>query len=382
MTGPLLLPVSDDTAAGRAPFAWPTVDRDGTPHVLAFTSPQSIADALPGQSVQYVTVEFAEVAANLPDGWCLAVDPGLPTAVLLPASELRHPPTAGGTADVAQALRDAVAAEDPDALMAALLRAEFTVPLAPEATGVPELADPGFPWWCVPDADGNPSVPVFTSPALLRQALDDPPATVVASSVRLFAHWPDPSWHLAVDPGTPFAVSLPGTAVREVSGWLDEVRRTVTGAAAGPPVAAGPAGPGSDQPGVDEPDPDLPVRMQVVVPHRYLQAYVSDNYDRVAGVVHRWHGPGRDTPRRLYARLALLGPESPFTVDDEWVPVLRWPPGPDTPPNWLDGGPQHRSLVVPDGAQLRVLHHDGGDELLASYDRAARRWQPTDQPAD
>ncbi|WJK41456.1 SseB family protein [Solwaraspora sp. WMMA2056] len=381
MTGPLLLPVSDDTAAGRAPFAWPTVDHDGTPHVLAFTSPQAIADALPGQSVQYVTVEFAEVAANLPDGWCLAVDPGSPTAVLLPASELRDQlsTVGGGTAgDVARALRDAVAAEDPDALMAALLQAEFTVPLAPPATGVvPGLTDPDFPWWCVPDADGNPSVPVFTSPALLRQALDDPPATVAASSVQLFAHWPDPGWHLAVDPGTPFAVSLPGTAVREVSGWLDEVRRTVTGAAAGPIES------GSDPPDQDpDLDPDLPVRMQVVVPHRYLQAYVSDNYDRVAGVVHRWHGPGRDTPRRLYARLALLGPESPFTVDDEWVPVLRWTPGPDTPPSWLDGGPQHRSLVVPDGAQLRVLHHDGGDELLASYDRAARRWLPTDQPAD
>ncbi|MFV2088416.1 SseB family protein [Micromonospora sp. LOL_021] len=381
-TGPLLLPVSAEAAAGQAPFAWPTVEHDGAPHVLAFTSPQAIAAGLPGESVRYVTVTLAEVAAAIPDdSWWLAVDPGLPIADRISAGQLRElapspdadadADAAAGPADpagdIAQALRAAVAAEDPDAVMAALLRAEFTVPLppgaAPDAT---DLADPGFPWWCLPDEAGQPSVPVFTSPALLAEVFDVPPPSVVASSVRLFANWPDPRWQLAVDPGTASAVSLPGEAVRQVSRWLDELRRTATEADQAVEVET-----------VDA-DPDVPVRMQLVIPHRHLHAYVADGYDRMAGPVHRWHGPGRDTPNRLYARLGLLGPESPFTAADEWVPVVRWEPGPDTPATWLDERPQQRALAVPDGAELHVLHQDGRDELLARFDRGGRRWLPAE----
>ncbi|WP_326550395.1 SseB family protein [Micromonospora sp. NBC_01813] len=387
--GPLLLPVSAETAAGSAPFAWPTVQHDGQTHVLAFTSEQAIATALPGESVRYVTVELAEVAANLPDdSWILAVDPGSPNAARIPAGELRDLPSSGTTVEVAQALRAAILAEEPDALMAALLRAEFTVPLPPggAGTGAPEppgLSDPDFPWWCLPDEHRRPSVPVFTSPALMRQALGDTAtAAATATSVQLFANWPDPSWQLAVNPGTPSAVSLPGSAVREVSGWLDELR---SGGPTGDAPDPGPpdlSPPDPDVPDLSPPDPDAPLRMQVLIPHRYLHSYVSDGYDRIAGLVSRWYGRGRDTPRRLYARLGLLGPQSPFSSDDEWVPVIRWQPGPDTPSSWLDGSPQQHALVVPDGAGLHIVHQDGRDELLARFDAANHRWLPAqDGPA-
>lgn len=393
--GPLLLPVSADTAAGDAPFAWPTLEHDGRTHVLAFTSEEAIAAALPGESVRYITVELAEVAASIPDdSWILTVDPGTPTATQLSGADLRELSTSGIGAEAASALRAAVAAEDPDALMAALLRAEFTVPLAPADTVLaqpPESIGPDFPWWCLPDEQGRPSVPVFTSAALMRQALGDGgvSAVVHATSARLFANWPDPDWQLAVNPGTPLAVSLPGTAVQQVSRWLDDLRRDLTDATAG---ATGP-GPGSvpagqsgrpaaadaerdSGAGLDEPDPDAPLLMQVLIPHRYLHSYVTDGYDRVAGLVNRWYGPGRDTPARLYARLALLGPQSPFSAGDEWVPVVRWTPGPDTPTTWLDHGPQHHALVVPDGAGLHIVHQDGRDELLARFEAESRQWLP------
>ncbi|WBB97132.1 MULTISPECIES: SseB family protein [unclassified Solwaraspora] len=373
-TGPLLLPVSAETAAGQAPFAWPTVEHDGAPHVLAFTSPQAIAAGLPGESVRYVTVTLAEVVATIPDdSWWLAVDPGLPIAHRITAGQLRELAPSPDAGDIARALRAAVAAEDPDAVMAALLRVEFTVPMPPDAdpdAAATDLADPRFPWWCLPDEAGQPSVPVFTSPAMLAEVFDVPPPSVVASSVRLFANWPDPRWQLAVNPGTASAVSLPGEAVRQVSRWLDELRRTVTEGADADRADADRAGA----------DPDVPVRMQLVVPHRHLHAFVADGYDRMAGPVHRWHGPGRDTPDRLYARLGLLGPESPFTAADEWVPVVRWEPGPDTPVTWLDERPQQRALAVPDGAELHVLHQDGRDELLARFDRGGRRWLPVEPP--
>ncbi|MDG4773767.1 SseB family protein [Solwaraspora sp. WMMD792] len=385
-TGPLLLPVSAETAAGQAPFAWPTVEHDGAPHVLAFTSPQAIAAGLPGESVRYVTVTLAEVAATIPDdSWWLAVDPGLPIADRITAGQLRELIPAPDAGDIAQALRAAVAAEDPDAVMAALLRAEFTVPLLPDAdpdAAATDLADPRFPWWCLPDEAGQPSVPVFTSPAMLAELFDVPPPSVVASSVRLFANWPDPGWQLAVDPGTASAVSLPGEAVRQVSQWLDELRRTVTEADQADVAQTVTEADRAEGTEVDraEAEPDVPVRMQLVVPHRHLHAYVADGYDRMAGPVHRWHGSGRDTPKRLYARLGLLGPESPFTAADEWVPVVRWEPGPDTPATWLDEQPQQRALAVPDGAELHVLHQDGSDELLARFDRSGRRWLPVDPP--
>ncbi|ASW57125.1 SseB family protein [Plantactinospora sp. KBS50] len=386
-TGPLLLPVSPEAAAGRAAPAWPTAILEGVTHVLAFTSPEAIAACLPGRSVSYRADSLTGLVVGWPDDdWLLAVDPGLPIQLRLGVQEVRDAP--GLTAELATeaALRDAVLARDGDALTVALLRAPLVVPLAPDGSGSRDLTDPEFPWWRLPDEAGAPTVPVFTSEARLRQVLGEH-ELVQVNSLQLADNWPDPQCQLVVNPGTPVTAALPGTSVLALRDWLGEVRTTLVEAVdqerrreaeAEPPVRPDWAG-AVDEP-EEDPDPDLPVRLQIAVPHRYVPSYLEQGYDRVAGLVHAWSGPGRDTPARLYRRLGLLGEGSPFQESDEWVAVLRWSPDETTPADWVRGDPRMEAIVVPDGCGLHVLHRDGRDEPLARYDAAARSWQPT--PAD
>ncbi|GIJ79990.1 SseB protein N-terminal domain-containing protein [Micromonospora phaseoli] len=387
--GPLLLPVSPAAAAGHEPAGWPTGRHDGVTHVVAYTSPAAIAAGLPGQSVSYRVTGFADVAADWPDDdWMLAIDPGLPIAVRLTADELRT--LAAPTLAAERPLRDAILREDPDALMSVLFRAELVLPLRPDGPTTRDLSDPEFPWWTLPDEQGRASLPVFTSEARLRQALGDRDLVVV-SSLQLTDHWPDLSWQLLLNPETPLAAALPGAALLTLRDWVAELRQVVTAAAEqerrrretagyaepstmGLPVPMPRSAPETAE---DEgPDPDVPLLLQLVIPHRYLSSYLDDGYDRAAGLVHAWHGPGRDTPVRLYRRLGLLGEGSPFEESDEWVPVLRWPPSKATPEQWGQGPPRMESLVVPDGTELRCLHQDGRDELLARFEAASRRWSP------
>ncbi|RIV34345.1 SseB family protein [Micromonospora radicis] len=385
--GPLLLPVAPGSVAGD-PAGWPTGRHDGVTHVLAYTSPTAIGAGLPGQSVQYRVAALADLAVDWPDDrWMLAVDAGLPIGVRLTADELRTLADPAVRAELP--LREAVRRQDPDALVSALLRAELVLPLRPDGPATRDLSDPEFPWWGLPDEQGRVSLPVFTSETRLRQALGEHDSVLV-SSLQLTEHWPDPSWQLLVNPETPLAAALPGEAVLALRDWLGELRdvlgdateqerrrRATAGyadpATVGVPVSRPVPDAEADDPG---PDPDVPLRLQLVIPHRYLASYLDDGYDRAAGLVHAWHGPQRDTPIRLYRRLGLLGEGSPFEESDEWVAVLRWPPGEATPAEWGQGRPRMESLVVPDGTELHCLHRDGRDELLARFDATAHSWAP------
>nr|WP_240742402.1 SseB family protein [Micromonospora zingiberis] len=385
-SGPLLLPVPATAPAGE-PAAWPTGQHEGVTHVMAYTSPAAIAAGLPGQPVTYRVSVLTDLAADWPDDrWVLAVDAGLPIGVRLTADELASLAAAAIEAELP--LREAIHQQDPDALMSALLRAELVLPLRPDGPATRDLGDPEFPWWCLPDEQGRPSVPVFTSEARLRQALGDHDSVVV-SSLQLTEHWPDAAWQLLLNPETPLAAALPGEAVSTLRDWLGELRdvlgdaaerersRRVSAGYADPATVGVPVPRTAPEPAADEaPDPDLPLRLQLVIPHRYLASYLDDGYDRAAGLVHAWHGPGRDTPIRLYRRLGLLGAGSPFEESDEWVAVLRWPPGEHTPQEWGRGQPRMESLIVSDGTELRCLHQDGRDEFLARFDATARRWSP------
>lgn len=81
----LLLPVSPDAAAGRAPMGWGTWASGGRTHLLAFTTPQAMANCLaehPGSARRATYQDLANAWPNRE--WWLAINPGLPIEGYLP----------------------------------------------------------------------------------------------------------------------------------------------------------------------------------------------------------------------------------------------------------------------------------------------------------
>jgi SseB protein N-terminal domain len=82
----LLLPVSADALAGRAPMGWGTWTTGNRTHVLAFTSPMSLAICLSDRGASYRVLPFHTLAAQWPNyEWWLAINPGLPIEAYLPS---------------------------------------------------------------------------------------------------------------------------------------------------------------------------------------------------------------------------------------------------------------------------------------------------------
>jgi hypothetical protein len=82
----LLLPVSSDAIAGRAPMGWGTWTAGERTHVLAFTSSEAMHACLAEHAGSARRIPFHELAAGWPDlEWWLAVNPGLPIEGYLPA---------------------------------------------------------------------------------------------------------------------------------------------------------------------------------------------------------------------------------------------------------------------------------------------------------
>ena len=82
----MLLPVSAEALAGRAPMGWGTWTTANRTHVLAFTSPQSLYACLNEPGASYRSVPFHVLSADWPNyEWWLAVNPGLPIEAYLPS---------------------------------------------------------------------------------------------------------------------------------------------------------------------------------------------------------------------------------------------------------------------------------------------------------
>lgn len=97
----LVLPVSPPAAAGRAPLSWATATVEGRSWLLAFTSVDAFerAGRVPGDA--HRPIGFLPLAAFWPDAqWNLAVNPGLPSQLLLEAGTVirlaRTEPLVGG----------------------------------------------------------------------------------------------------------------------------------------------------------------------------------------------------------------------------------------------------------------------------------------------
>jgi len=82
----LVLPVSSEALAGRAPMGWGTWTTSNRTHVLAFTSPAALYACLNEPGASYRTMPFPSLAAGWPNyEWWLAVNPGLPIEAYLPS---------------------------------------------------------------------------------------------------------------------------------------------------------------------------------------------------------------------------------------------------------------------------------------------------------
>ncbi|MEV4122065.1 SseB family protein [Micromonospora sp. NPDC049645] len=159
----------------------------------------------------FVTRTAAEVLTNEPGALsCRALPPAAPQAArpgpaMLPGAAV--PPAAAQPAVVA-VLAAAVERRDLPGYLGVLAGATVCVPLAGEPT-----PDADFPWTVVGDATGAPLLPVFTSPDALAAFTGDGVPFIALPCAELFEDWPDPSWGLAVDPGSARAVALAAPAL-------------------------------------------------------------------------------------------------------------------------------------------------------------------------
>ncbi|WP_192581115.1 SseB family protein [Micromonospora noduli] len=137
--------------------------------------------------------------------------PAVPAARPGPAAPAARPgpaPAEDAVPAVVAQLAAAVDRRDLPGYLGALAGATVCVPLAGEPT-----PDVDFPWTVVGDAIGAPLLPVFTSPGALAAFAGDGVPFVALPCAELFEDWPDPSWGLAVDPGSPRAVALAAPAL-------------------------------------------------------------------------------------------------------------------------------------------------------------------------
>ncbi|MBX7269465.1 SseB family protein [Micromonospora sp. Llam7] len=88
----VLMPVAADSAPGSRPgdpgFVWPAVELEGQTFVVAYTSPQRLADHT-DPAAETVQVRFVQLIRRWPDtSWSFAVNPGTPVGAKLPGEQL------------------------------------------------------------------------------------------------------------------------------------------------------------------------------------------------------------------------------------------------------------------------------------------------------
>jgi hypothetical protein len=237
----LLLPVSAEALAGRAPMGWGTWTTGNRTHVLAFTSPGALFTCLNDPSGSYRTVPFHALAGDWPNyEWWLAVNPGLPIEAYLPSwfvaqltrGEVRLPGRTMGArarmaqSDLATALTGRVRAAGPPPAQAAQASAAVPVsPLPPRPGGPVSMNGRGHPVVETVDAE----------------IIDYPPA---AGSARVYGRgdmWPEAGpgpggVAFAPDPPTrPIPRPAPAPAAAPAAG--PPVRETMDAEVVAPPEA-------------------------------------------------------------------------------------------------------------------------------------------------
>src|SRR5690606_9776302 len=183
--------------------------------------------------------------------------------------------------DLERQLSDAVGG-GLDLSLSILLLAKVLLPVADGADPAVRPGDPAFQWR-TDKLDGDPYVAVFTSPELLAAHLGGPVPAHGVRFVQLIRAWPDPSWSLMVNPGTPIEVALPAAQIATLAASATEVGLDDNAGEAGESGAAR-AAQASRRSATGN---DLPPMMQKAIAPSQVAWYLERSYDRVSGFVHR-----------------------------------------------------------------------------------------------
>jgi hypothetical protein len=210
------------------------------------------------------------------------------------------------------------------------------------------------------------------------------------------AAWPDPRWHLLLNPRLPLESFIDSADVVRVasSELVDHLPGTVYSAQGGA----------------------RPTVVQKPMTLDQLVRYLQESDHRVAGYVHRLEDVAHlDTPARLVEGLALDYPGSPFSAGDEMAFLLRWPVvGAElyrVPYGGTDAGAMRAidgwvveeaaftgtgfvpmtvppiqeykvdSLRLPHRAEIFRIDRAGGETLVALYDADRDGWLLVDREA-
>ncbi len=258
----LLLPVSAEAMAGRAPTGWGTWTTSGRTHVLAFTSVPALRACLAEHAGAGRSVAYHELAATWPNlEWWLAVNPGLPIEGYLPAwfvAQLAR----GDVRLPGRATSGRVRLDGTDPVSRA--RATATVPgqSAPQpAAPRPREAAPPVPTPARMSAGVDGSAPVATpAPPAPVPAVPGPVAAMPAPSTATPAPNPAAPAPTAQVSAAPVSAA-PVAAPAPVEPPAPPVARPTTGEAPHPPPVPGP-GPATvvHNPASGNPLPRRPVR--------------------------------------------------------------------------------------------------------------------------
>jgi hypothetical protein len=223
----LLLPVSTEALAGRAPMGWGTWTTGNRTHVLAFTSAAALQACLNEPGGTFRKLPFHELAADWPNyEWWLAVNPGLPIEAYLPSwfvsqltrGNIRLPGrTMGARARMAQS--------ELAAALNGRVRAAAPAPIVGEA--VPGAGPPAQAHVYQAASNGYASEPVETVEA---EIIDYPPATGAARVYTSAAAEAPPEPIVVAEPAVgrahhPSAGSSPRTGFSSMGLTGDETLR-------------------------------------------------------------------------------------------------------------------------------------------------------------
>ncbi|WP_433530937.1 SseB family protein [Micromonospora sp. CA-263727] len=427
---------SEPTAvlSGREPetVPRPTVESEPTVPVSTTTPDPAVESELTVSlsttaPVSAVPVQPVASAAEADAMDPVAGAPGLAAASRQPsgaADEVRGdapapgPPPAPANAEapfrpanaVEEELLRAAGTGNPDTFLSTLLLARVLMPVAADSAPGSRPGDPGFVWPAV-ELDGQTFVVVYSSPQRLADHADPTAETLLVRFVQLIRRWPDLSWSIAVNPGTPVGAKLPGEQIVGLANSAAELGLGDDSESEPEPSAPTSGSASAPRQAAPAADPARPIVMQKAIAPSQLGYYLERGYDRVSGFVHRASELAHlTTPAELYQALGLNHPESPFAADAEQIYVLRWPafrPSLYRIPyggqseaamrameGWVIERPPFRgngfapgessdvvaefkvdSVRLPHGAQLLRIGADGSERLVAVLDADSPSWR-------